>query len=143
MAFYALLILSVMFALLRGGKPEQYGALAIIVMTALQFASLLVEPTLFRTVDPASVVVDIFGVATFGALAIYSRRVWPIWAASLQLLSLSSHFARDVDPRVEPIVYVVMATAPTFMLLLALLLGTIFHRRRLRRHGVDPSWMDW
>lgn len=142
-AFYGLLILSVSLAFLRGGEPEKIGALIILVMTVLQFGSLFFGPTAFHNVDLASLIVDVLGLAAFGAVAIYAMRVWPIWAASLQLLSLTSHFARNVDQSVEPLVYEVMATAPTFMVLLTLLLGTIFHRRRLHRCGADPSWKDW
>lgn len=142
-AFFGLLVLSVSLALAKGGKPEQIGALIILAMTALQFGSLAFYPSVYRSVDLASVVVDLFGLVTFGTLAIYAMRVWPIWAASLQILSLVSHFTRQVDSAERPLVYVVMKSGPTFVVLLALLFGTTFHLLRTRRMGTDPAWKDW
>jgi hypothetical protein len=141
--FFGLLILSVSLALLKGGKPEKVGALIILGMVALQFASLALEASVYHTVDVASVLVDAFGLISFGVLALHAMRVWPIWAASLQLLSLSSHFARDLDVSVKPLVYVAMKSGPTFFVLVALLMGTILHWHRMKRKGVDPSWKVW
>jgi hypothetical protein len=141
--FFGLLIVSVSLALFKGGKPERTGALIILAMTALQFGSRALGPAVYRSVDQASVIVDLFGVISFGILAIYAMRVWPIWAASLQLLSLTSHFTREVSAREQPLVYVAMKSGPTFVVLMVLLLGTIFHLRRMRRWGDDPAWKDW
>ena len=141
--FLAVLILSVTLAFARGGSPERYGALAIVLMTLLQFASRLVVPPSYLSVDLASVIVDAFAVITFGAIALHARRAWPIWATSLQLLSLSSHFAREVDKRVPAMVYAIMKSSPTFLVLIILLLGTLAHLRRVRLHGSDPAWKVW
>jgi hypothetical protein len=143
LTFAAILLLSIGFAFARGGGPEKWGALVIVTMTAIQVGSAFVEPRRFHEVDIASVVVDTYGVIGFGAIALYARRAWPIWATSLQILSLSSHFARQVDAGVSPLVYGLMKSSPTFFVLLALLVGTAAHRRRLRVHGKDPGWMDW
>ena len=143
LTFAAILLLSIGFAFARGGGPEKWGALVIVTMTAIQVGSASVEPRRFHEVDIASVVVDTYGVIGFGAIALYARRAWPIWAAALQILSLSSHFARQVDAGVSPMVYALMKSSPTFFVLLALLAGTVAHRRRLRAYGSDPGWMDW
>ncbi len=142
-AFFALLILSVALAFWKGGKPERLGALVIVMMTVLQLGWRLFSQRYFNTVDVAAVVVDTVGVFGFGTLAVYAQRVWPIWAASLQVLSIASHFAREVDLHVEPLVYFVLRSGPTFLVLLVLLLGTILHQRRLRSSGQDPAWTDW
>jgi hypothetical protein len=142
-AFATILILSIGFAFARGGAPERWGALVIVTMTAIQVATVFFAHQKFHSVDLASVIVDAYGVAGFGAIALYARRAWPIWATSLQILSLSSHFARQADAAVSPMVYALMKSSPTFFVLLALLVGTAAHRRRLRVHGKDPGWMDW
>ena len=142
-AFATILILSTGFAITRGGAPERWGALVIVTMTAIQVASAFSGHQKFSSVDLGSVVVDAYGVIGFGAIALYARRAWPIWATSLQILSLSSHFARQVDQGVSPMVYALMKSSPTFFVLLALFVGTMAHRRRLQLHGKDPGWMDW
>ena len=142
-AFFAFLVLSISLALWKGGKPERAGALVIVVMTALQFAWRVFSPRHFNTVDLSSVVVDATGVIGFGLLAVYAHRFWPIWAASLQVLSLSSHFARGVELSVKPLVYALMKSMPTFLVLFVLMLGTLFHQLRLRKQGFDRSWTEW
>jgi hypothetical protein len=142
-AFATVLILSISFALVRGGGPERWGALVIVSMTVIQVGSTFVERPRFYSVDLTSVVVDAYGVIGFGVIALYARRAWPIWATSLQILSLSSHFARQVDKDVSPMVYGLMKSGPTFLVLLGLLVGTLAHARRLRAQGRDPGWMDW
>jgi len=143
LTFVAVLLLSTSVAFVRGGGPERWGALVIVTMMAIQYGSLVVEPQRFHSVDLVSVVVDTYGVIGFGTIALYARRVWPLWATSLQILSLSSHFARQVDAGVSPMVYGLMKSSPTFFVLVALLVGTAAHRRRLRLQGRDPGWMDW
>jgi hypothetical protein len=142
-AFAMILLLSTSFAFAGGGAPERWGALVIVTMTAIQVASAFSGHQKFYSVDLGSVVVDAYGVIGFGAIALYARRAWPIWATSLQILSLSSHFARQVDQGVSPMVYALMKSSPTFFVLLALFVGTMAHRRRLQLHGKDPGWMDW
>ena len=143
LAFIAILILSVSFALVRGGGPEKWGAMVIVTMTMIQVGSRFFEHQRFHSVDLTSVIVDAYGVIGFGAIALYARRAWPIWATSLQILSLSSHFARQADAEVSPMVYALMKSSPTFFVLLALFVGAVAHRRRLRVHGKDPGWMGW
>ena len=141
--FFACLILSVAFALIMGGKPERAGALVVLAMTALQFALLSLLPRSYAYVDLASVVVDLVGLVGFSAIAIFAVRVWPIWAASLQLLSLTSHFARETDSAVPPLVYIAMKSGPTFLVLLVLFLGTLSHVRRVRRGRLIADWKTW
>jgi hypothetical protein len=142
-AFATILILSISFAFAKGGAPERCGALVIVSMAAIQIGSAFLEPQKFHSVDLGSVIVDAYGVIGFGALALYAKRAWPIWATSLQILSLCSHFARQVDEGVSPMVYGLMKSSPTFLVLVALLVGTAAHTRRVRLRGADPGWMDW
>ena len=143
LAFFLLLPLSLALALWKGGAPERYGALVIIAMALFQRVAILFVPSHFVSVDPASLVSDAIGTVGFGILAVQARRVWPIWAASLQLLSLTAHFARWAAIGVPPFVYALMRGTPTFVVLAALVLGTALHRVRIRRHGKDPSWQTW
>lgn len=142
-AFFGLLVLAVSLALWKGDKPERLGALIILQMTLLQFASLAFKPRVYSDIDLASAVIDLLGLVGFGVLATYAKRVWPIWAASLQLLSLISHFVRQADREAEPMVYVAMKSGPTFLALLALLIGTLMHIRRSKRTSPGSPWKRW
>lgn len=142
-AYFLILGFSIGLALWKGGAPERIGAAVFILMAVVQAVVMQVLPSRFDRVDPDSLVTDLIGFLGFGYLATEARRIWPIWATSLQVLSLSAHFARWADVAIPPLVYAIMRGAPTFGAALAILLGTILHLRRQRRHGCDPSWQNW
>ena len=141
--FYAFLVLSVISASIKGGPPERWGASIIMLMLAFELGGRAFVPDRLHSVDPLAVVIDGFGTVSFGILALYARRAWPIWATALQILSATSHFAQGVDPAAHPGIYIVMKSGPTFFVLLVLLAGTVAHQRRLQRDGNDPAWMKW
>jgi hypothetical protein len=143
LAFFLLLAVAIALAFWQGGAPERWGAGVILAMVLLQAGGESLLPSGFRSVDPSSLMTDAVGTAGFGYLALQARRIWPLWATSLQLLSLSAHFARWADIGIPPTVYAVMRGTPTFLALSAIAVGTILHVWRRRRHGSDPSWQDW
>ena len=140
--FYALLVLSVSAALWKGGAPERTGAAIVITTLALEWVGRAFVPLDFNSIYPVAAIIDAIATASFGALSLYARRAWPIWATALQLLSLTSHFAEGIEPS-HPGIYFTMKSGPTLMVQVVLLLGTLFHQRRLRRFGRDPAWMGW
>lgn len=140
--FYALLVLSVSAAVWMGGAPERTGAAIVIGTLALEWVGRALVPPDFNSIYPVAVIIDAIATASYGALSLYARRAWPIWATALQLLSLTSHFAEGIEPS-HPGIYITMKSGPTLAVMVVLLLGTIFHRRRLRRFGRDPAWMGW
>jgi len=140
--FYALLVLSVSAALWKGGAPERTGAAIVITTLALEWVGRAFVPPDFNSIYPVAVIIDAVATASYGALSLYARRAWPIWATALQLLSLTSHFAEGIEPS-HPGIYFTMKSGPTLMVQVVLLLGTLFHQRRLRRFGRDPAWMGW
>lgn len=142
-AFFVLMALSLLLAMWKGASPERIGALVIAGMLAWKLTSRAIIPSRFTMVDPASLSTDLLGLLGFGFLALQARRYWPLWATSLQLLSLSAHFARWADIGIAPLVYAVMRYAPTYGVLAALTAGTIMHMQRMRSHGGDPAWQDW
>ena len=140
--FYARLVLSVVAAFWKGGAPERTGAAIVVATLALELVGLRIEPPHLHSVDPVAVIIDALATLSFGALALHARRAWPIWATALQILSLTSHFAEGIQPT-HPGIYITMKGGPTLAVLAVLLLGTIFHLRRLRRCGSDPAWTKW
>ena len=141
--FFIVLLASIATALLRGGQPEKWGARALIVMTIVQFVGVGVFGVRFGQVDWFPFAVDLIGLASFTAIALFARRIWPLWASALQLVSLTAHFFRVVDIHLHPTVYWLMKSAPTFGVCLILLFATALHRRRLKASGRDASWTEW
>lgn len=141
--FYMIFLLSLFSAAFFGGAPERVGAATLVLAFIAQAAWYSVTPPQYADVDPASVLADFICLLGFGYLALNSNRIWPICIAGFQVISLASHFARLLESEVNPIVYSALKSTPTSVGIIILLLGTIFHRRRLERLGEDNSWVDW
>ncbi|WP_162935673.1 hypothetical protein [Tsuneonella amylolytica] len=131
--FFAVMAATTLVAVRWGDRAERFGAMLLVAVLALQTILRLVIAPEFDVVDPTSVVVDAVAFAGFTWLTFNSRRFWPLLAASLQLLSLATHAARASGLHVDPMVYAYMKSVPTFFVLVALLLGTLFYQRRRRR----------
>lgn len=142
-AFFTLLFASIVVALAKGGPPEKWGAATLIVMTAVQFTGRALFGVRYGQLDLVAFGVDLIGFASFTAIALYARRIWPLWASALQLFSLTTHFVRVVDVNVHPAVYWLMKSAPTFGVCLILIVATTLHRRRVRRAVSGASWKVW
>lgn len=142
-AYFLLLAASIGLGLWKGGAPERIGSLILLTMTIFQVMVMQVLPSRFVAVDFGPFASDCIGAAGFAYLAIEARRIWPLWAAALQVLSLSAHFARWADIHIPPLVYAVMRSGPTFGVIMIILAGTALHLIRLRRHGCDPCWQNW
>ena len=141
--FFLLFGITVVVATGWGGQPERMGAFTHIGLFLVQAVAYLVLPPQFLQVDNSAIMADALGLAAFGWIALSANRIWPIWAASLQLLSMMGHFARWAQIEIGAYAYVLLKSVPTAVSLLVLLIGVIAHRKRLTRIGTDPSWVDW
>ena len=139
--FMAILVISVGFAAWQGGSPERWGAAVITAMLLTQLAARTFIHRTFDVVDLAGFSVDVLGFAGMTAIALHADRKWPLWTAALQLLSCMAHLVRIFSIKVEPFVYGTLKTAPTFLVLVILIVATICHLRRVRRNGHDHSWV--
>ena len=77
------------------------------------------------------------------AIAQFAWRIWPIWAASLQLLAVFAHVIQGFNIATNPMVYTIMRSAPTYLVWLVLVIGTWTQHRRKCRSGNSPSWRSW
>jgi hypothetical protein len=130
--FYATLAVVCPLALWKGGAPERAGVALLAVMLLGGLAGQLAGPR-FATLDTIALADDLVGFGGFTWIAYHARRFWPIWAAALQLLSLAGHFARVVETASAPVVYALMKSGPTYLIFIALLIGTLGHWRRTRQ----------
>lgn len=113
-----------------GEKPERRGALIVVAMAIIGLVGQSLLPPRYVSVDPAGLMQDVVAFLGFSYIGINSKRVWPLWAAAFQLLSVGAHFVRVLEMPVRPIVYAWMKTGPTWAVLLILIAGTIINRRR-------------
>lgn len=138
MGFFALVV---GYALWRGGGPERWVAGILLAMLVLDRAGHLVlgygsSPA----IDGLHLFIDSAGFVGMMMAMIRTRRLWPIWACSFQLLSLASYVTQVLSAQLPPIVPAILAIAPNYLICVSLMVGTILHQVRLRRRGSDPSW---
>ena len=139
--YLAILVLQVA-ALRWGDLPERLCAALLVAMVIWEI--------LYHYVFMANfVVTDVdFGHfamslgAEFGylAIALYANRVYPLWLASLQLISVLTHIARKLDEGVTGFAYQLIVIAPSYFMILIIAVGIIQHQRRLKRYGPYRAW---
>lgn len=128
-----LALTAVLVALIYGGFPERCGAAIIVMMALIGFVGQLLVAPRYGEVDPARLMQDVIAFLGFSWIGINAKRVWPLWAAALQLLSVGAHFVRLIRMPMHPLVYAWMKSGPTWGVLIVLIAGSIlYHRRRLR-----------
>jgi hypothetical protein len=70
--------------------------------------------------------------------ALRSDRFWPIWAAALTGLGVIVRISTLVDPRIIPRAYMTAAGAWSYLVVIAVVVGTVLEvRRRTRRSTTD------
>lgn len=136
----SLVIAAFVLALRFGGRVERYGAAIVAMMFVLGRVGTALLDRQFLTVDMVSTAQDVLALAGFAYLGIYTKKVWPLWAAAFQLLSVGAHFIRALEIAVRPVVYAWMKSGPTWAVLLLLIIGTLGHHRRMSSSGNARSW---
>lgn len=127
----------------HGALPERRGAVALLILILLGLARLGLGGPAKGTLDLIGLSLDLGALLFFGHLALHAWRVWPIWAASLQLLAVFAHIVRVLEIEMDPLAYLIMRSGPSYFMALTLLIGTI-SQVRLTLAGVNrPCWRDW
>lgn len=96
----------------------------------------------YSTIDVGTLFIDITTAAMFVAIALRANRMYPLWLAALQLISLASHLIRGIDRLMLPLAYSVMNIAPSYLELIIIAGGIVCHVRREKRYGPYRSWRD-
>lgn len=84
-------------------------------------------------------VVDLTVLAAFLKLSFDSRKFWPIWVGSLQLISVVIHLLDLMLPKILPEAYVLLQGFWVYPMFLAIMMGTHGSRVAMRRKQVDAG----
>lgn len=120
------------YAWWRGGQDERIVALTCLAGTA---ATLLVISPLrqrYASVEGGLLVVDLAVLAGFIAVALRSKRFWPLWVAGLQLTTSIGHVLKGIDQDLLPRAYGAALQFWSYPILIILVVGT--YRRHIRQH---------
>ncbi|WP_052508008.1 hypothetical protein [Sphingomonas hengshuiensis] len=138
--FVALLALTTVYAVWRGGAPERIGAAILLVGVIATPIAASASHVRWQQVEVGVMLTDGAALAAFLVLMIWANRLWPIAMTSLLILQLAGHLLKLLDPTLYPFLYWVTATVWGYLMLAVLASGTWLHRRRLRSHGYDNAW---
>ena len=138
--FFALSLFTIGWAGWRGGAPEKATAAAMGYLVIVQASAYAIKQPRYLEVDEISLLVDLCMVVCLFCIALFANRMWPLYAAAMQLLALFFHTSRAIAPDVVGYAYSLLKSGPTGMVTLILLFGTIFHQRRQKRYGDYRQW---
>lgn len=137
----SLITLGAFAAYSRGGPPERFAAVFLAgPVLADAVYHLLFGPSGFDRVDPWHVFLDLTILGFVMWLALRANRVWPLFVAAAQLLSVTGHIAVIVQPDGMRRAYWAMTQLPQYIQLTALLAGAAAHAKRERLLGPYRSW---
>jgi len=77
--------------------------------------------------------VDLGVLAAFVAVALRSKRFWPLWVAGLQLTTSIGHLLKGIDQDLLPRAYGAALQFWSYPILLILAVGTYRSHQRVRR----------
>lgn len=132
-AFYAVMVGSLAFAWFRGGHSERIAVLLLVGFFLFRLVLRPLIPAEFVSLDPLAFAQDLIGFVGFVWIGLQARRYWPLFAAALQLLSLSAHIARSIAAPIDPWAYALTKSVPTLLVYMVLAIGTANYQRRARR----------
>ncbi len=140
--FAAILLIALVYATWRGGGPERTMVGIAVIIVIWDRLMVAFGTVVYHSLDIGYLALDLFGAAATLALAMTAYRFWPLIAAVIHALPLLAHFSRFVDIAMNPVVYLTMQVASSWLLPPLLIAATWQHQRRLKRDGSDPSWRN-
>lgn len=122
--FFALLALVSGYAFLRGGREERFVAAVCIVASLASLAVFRPSHVSYLDFQPRIALIDLAALAAFVAIALQTRRFWPLWVSGLQLTTTIGHLLKLLDPHLLPVVYGAALASWSYVILLILAVGT-------------------
>lgn len=142
--FIALLLVALGYAAWKGGAPERVMVGIALMMVLLDQLLQSMSQIEYQTLDWEYLALDLVGAAATISLALFAHRFWPMIVAVLHILPLLAHISRALEVTMDPIAYLTMQVASSWLLPPILILATWRHQQRLRRSGSDQSWyVSW
>jgi hypothetical protein len=140
--FFSVLALSCFVAWARGGAPERIGAL--LLATAAIVSTVIVgnRETMFSGIEWGLFATDTILLLALVVLALSVDRYWPMWLASLQMVSVWMHPAFGFSETKMAFAYAIASIFWSYPMQIVLVVGTIRHQKRIR-HALSVKEVQW
>lgn len=136
--FFTLLAVAACFALVRGGAPERWVAM-ILVLTAVGDFALVMMAGRMMTQDVRILLLDIALAVVITGIALHAERIWPMIIAALLIVGAELQIGVWLAPTHQRQVYKVAHGLSAYPIIITLLVGTARHWWRTR---IAPE-RDW
>lgn len=130
--FGPLLLAVCIYAIWRGGTDERIVAATCLAGTAATMIAISPLHKRYAGVEEGLMLVDAAVLLAFVAVALRSKRFWPLWIAGLQLTTSIGHLLKGVDQELLPRAYGAALQFWSYPILLILAFGTYRSHRRMR-----------
>ncbi|WEK43249.1 MAG: hypothetical protein P0Y64_18340 [Candidatus Sphingomonas colombiensis] len=139
-AFLVLLVVSTLYAVLRGGRPEQIGAATL--FAGAWISTLVVHPLGLRFfhIESGVLVTDVAILGVFLWLSVRCTRFWPIWIAAMLTAEVIVHIGLVIAPSVPWKAYMDATALWGWIAQLMLIVATWRTKRRQMDLGADAPW---
>jgi len=131
--FVPLLLAVCFYAWWRGGTDERIIAATCLAGTAATLLTISPLQQRYSGVEEGLMLVDFAVLAGFVAVALRSRRFWPLWVAGLQLTTSVGHVLKSVDQDLLPRAYGAALQFWSYPILIIVAVGTFRTHRRMRQ----------
>ena len=129
--FGPLLLAVCIYALWRGGTDERIVAATCLAGTAATLIAISPLHKRYSGVEEGLMLVDVAILLAFIAVALRSKRFWPLWIAGLQLTTSIGHLLKGIDQELLPRAYGAALQFWSYPILLILAVGTYRNHRRV------------
>jgi hypothetical protein len=129
--FGPLLLAVCIYAIWRGGTDERIVAATCLAGTAATMIAISPLHKRYAGVEEGLMLVDAGVLLAFVAVALRSKRFWPLWIAGLQLTTSIGHLLKGVDQELLPRAYGAALQFWSYPILLILAFGTYRSHRRM------------
>lgn len=130
--FWLIVFLICAYAWWRGRTEERIAATTCVLAVIATRFVISPQSMRYEGVEIGLLWIDAGVLASFVAIALYSDRFWPLWAAGFQLTVSMSHGLKAIELDLLPRAYAAAAVFWSYPILLVILLGTWrTHRRRI------------
>ncbi|MGE3690541.1 MAG: hypothetical protein AB7F98_04090, partial [Novosphingobium sp.] len=141
--YYSVFIPLQLLALWRGASPERcvVGVNVGMVVVDRLYHLAIGGPVHFAIFDIGHFLIDLAAFAALSAVALKANRFYPICLAAIQLLAVTSHIVRAINPAVGGLVYAILILAPSYLLTAVFGAGMAWHLLHRRQRAGTPSWL--
>lgn len=134
---FGVAVLVVAFSFFKGDEPERAGAAAYTLVTLA--TTVIRDGTSPGVPRYGTMSLEIVLLAVFAGIAWYSRRSWPVWAASFQALVVTGHIMVVASLRPPSNAFATVINMSNYGLLIALAVGTFWAWQERRAAALSSS----